>query len=301
MTPSAVSPAPRRPRKPMTLETLKAGAHSVGMLVSNRRNSRMEVMMRIPRTLGSLVAVFVALVPAVASAEPTDIVVRVLSKDAKFVGTSMGGVRITLRDLETGETLAMGVTEGSTGDTQRLMHENGGRRAQLSDPSAAKYQVTLDLDRPRLIEVEAYGPLAQRQSAQRVTSAQWVIPGRGITGGDGWVLELPGFVVDVLGPPAHARVGVGVSVDVRANVITMCGCPVEPKGLWDADKYEVAAIVSLNGMQVSQVPLAFAGETSQFAASIPVEAPGFYDVLVYAYDPASGNTGLDRTTFIASK
>ena len=36
-------------------------------------------------------------------AEPTDITVRVLSKDAKFVGTSMGGVRITLRDAETGE------------------------------------------------------------------------------------------------------------------------------------------------------------------------------------------------------
>ena len=248
-----------------------------------------------------LVAGLLVLGPAAAWAEPTDIVVRVLSKDAKFIGTSMGGMRITLRDAETGELLATGLTEGETGDTERIMHERGGRRAQLSDPSAAKYQVTLDLDVPRLIEVEAYGPLAQRQAAQRVVSTQWVIPGRGITGGDGWVLELPGFVVDVLAPPAHVRVADAASVEVRANVVTMCGCPVEPKGLWDADKYEVKAIVSLNGKPVTRVPLAFAGETSQFAASVPVEAPGFYDVLVYAYDPATGNTGVDRTTFIAAK
>lgn len=252
------------------------------------------------RMIGFLFSSLVALLPVAAWGEPTDIVVRVLSKDAKFIGTSMGGVRITLRDVETGETLATGVTEGGTGDTQRLMHENGGRRAQLSDPAAAKYQVTLDLDRPRLIEVEAYGPLAQRQSAQRVTASQWVVPGRGMTGGDGWVLEMPGFVVDVLSPPAHRRVPVGKPVSVRANVIAMCGCPIEPKGLWDADKYEVAAIVSVNGRQVSRLPLAFAGETSQFEVPVPVDAPGFYEVAVYAYDPANGNTGLDRTTFIAS-
>ncbi len=234
------------------------------------------------------------------SAEPTEIVVRVLSKDAKFIGTSMGGMRITLRDAETGEVLATGLTEGTTGDTSLLMHERGGRRAQLSDSSAAKYQVTLDLDMPRLIEVEAYGPLAQRQAAQRVVSSQWVVPGRHINGGDGWVLELPGFAVDVLAPPAHVRIGDVASVDVRANVVTMCGCPVEPKGIWDADTYEVEAIVSLNGTPVARVPLAFAGETSQFAGAVPVSAPGFYDVLVYAYDPATGNTGVDRTTFIAA-
>ena len=42
----------------------------------------------------------------------------------------------------------------------------------------------------------------------------------------------------------------------------------------------------------------YAGATSQFAASIPVEDDGVYDVLVYAYDPA---TGIDRTTFFAGK
>ncbi|MBT5659166.1 MAG: hypothetical protein HOJ02_03315, partial [Rhodospirillaceae bacterium] len=52
-----------------------------------------------------------------ASAEPTRLTVRVMAKDAKFIGTSIGGARITIRDVDTGELLAQGVTEGSTGNT----------------------------------------------------------------------------------------------------------------------------------------------------------------------------------------
>ena len=64
-----------------------------------------------------------------AQAEPTEIVVRVLGNDSKFIGTSMGGMRVTLRDAQTGEILATGLTQGATGDTRRIMHEDGGRRA----------------------------------------------------------------------------------------------------------------------------------------------------------------------------
>lgn len=241
------------------------------------------------------------LVPSCAWAEPTGITVRVLSKDAKFIGTSMGGMRITLRDAHTGEILASGVTHGGTGDTKRLMHENAGRRAQLADASAAKFEATLDLAEPRLIEAEAYGPLAQPQSAHRIVSSQWVIPGRSLTGGDGWVLELPGFAVDVLAPPAHIKLSGASKIDVRANVVMMCGCPIEPKSMWDAEKFEVQAIVSRDGKPVTRLAMTFTGETSQFAASIPLDATGTYDVLVYAYDPANGNTGADRTTFIVDK
>lgn len=249
--------------------------------------------------IGAIASLF--LVPASAGAEPTPITVRVLSKDAKFIGTSMGGMRVILRDAHTGEVLAKGLTHGGTGDTRRLMHEGGGRRVQLSDPSAAKFEATLDLDAPRLIEVEAIGPMAQPQAAHRVTSSQWVIPGKGVTGGDGWVLELPGFVVDVLAPPAHIKFSGVASVDLKANVVMMCGCPIEPGGLWDAEKYEVQAIVSRDGEEVARLPLRYAGETSQFAASLPIDAAGTYDVLVYAHDPANGNTGIDRTTFIIDK
>jgi hypothetical protein len=192
------------------------------------------------------------------------------------------------------------LTKGGTGDTGRLMHASAGRRAQLSDGSAASFETTLELEAPRLVVVEAYGPMAQPQAAHRVVSSQWVIPGKDLTGGDGWVLELPGFVVDVLAPPAHVKLGAIDKVDVRANVVMMCGCPIEPGGLWDADKFDVQAIVSRDGSEVARIPLSYAGETSQFAASVPVEAAGTYDVLVYAHDPANGNTGIDRTTFIVA-
>jgi hypothetical protein len=43
-----------------------------------------------------------------ARAEPTQLEVRVISKGAKFVGTSMGGVLITIRNADTGELLAEG-------------------------------------------------------------------------------------------------------------------------------------------------------------------------------------------------
>jgi len=55
------------------------------------------------------------------AAEPTAVDVRVISKGAKFVGTSMGGCEVVIRDAETGEILARGKTAGSTGDTDRIM------------------------------------------------------------------------------------------------------------------------------------------------------------------------------------
>lgn len=256
-------------------------------------------MMRFLQASLAALALLAAAAPA-AHAEATPITVRVMSKDAKYIGSSMGGMHIVIRDAHTGAVLAQGLTQGGTGDTKRMMQDPIGRRAPLSDDKSAKFEAMLDLDVPRLIEVEAFGPLAQMQSAHKVTSTQWVVPGRGITGGDGWVLELPGFVVDVLEPPAHVKLTGVKSVGITANVTMMCGCPIEPKGLWDADKYEVKAILYRDGKAAGTFDLKYAGKTSQFAGAIPVDAAGLYDVTVYAYDPANGNTGVDRTTFIAS-
>lgn len=237
-----------------------------------------------------------------AAAAPTEVTVRVLAKGAKFVGTSMGGALVTIRDADTGELLARGVTRGSTGDTERLMKEPRAPGAPLASKGAAAYTATLDIDAPRLLEVTAYGPLAQRQSAGRVSATQWVVPGKHLSGGDGLVLELPGFVVDVLAPPAHAKLeGAPGMVRLRANVTLMCGCPVTPGGLWDADRYQVRALIRRGGGAVDEFALAYAGEASQFAAELRVEEPGVYEAVVYAYDPANGNTGLDRVTFVVTK
>ena len=46
--------------------------------------------------------------PAVASAEQTEITVRVLAKDSKFVGTSMGGMRNIYATLTRARSLRRG-------------------------------------------------------------------------------------------------------------------------------------------------------------------------------------------------
>lgn len=255
-------------------------------------------MMRIRLFAAAVLMAFAASTGA-AAADPTEIVVRVISKDAKFVGSTMGGVRITLHDTETGELLATGVTAGSTGDTQRIVKQPRDRGRSVSDPKSAKFAAVLDLDRPRLIRVTAYGPLAQKQAAVHVSSTQWVVPGKHVKAGDAWLLEMPGFVVDVLDLRAQAKpAGTPQKIALKAKVTMMCGCPITPGGVWDADTYEVAAILTRNGKPLRTVPLAYAGTASQFAAEIEVADPGVYEAVVYAHDPANGNTGLDRVTFV---
>lgn len=233
-----------------------------------------------------------------AAAEETDITIRVMSKDAKFIGTSMGGMQVTLRDAHTGELLRQGETAGGTGDTSKIMHKDGGRRMLMADDSAASFETTLDLQEPRLIEAEVYGPLGQPQAAHRASATQWVIPGGDLSVGDGWVIELPGFVVNILEPAAAQGWSSDDtdSVKVTANVMMMCGCPITPDGLWDANRYEVGMTVTRDGETVAEKSMSYAGKASHFEGEVPVDEAGVYDVTVHAYDPHNGNTGVDRTT-----
>ena len=237
-------------------------------------------------------------VAAPAAAVETPITVHVLSQGAKFIGSSMGGVEVRLYDADSGDLLAEGQTRGGTGDTGRIMKQAHSRGAVLSTPGAARFETTLDLDRPARIRAVAEGPQAQAQAMTTASSTQWVLPGKGVTGGDGWRLTLPGFMVDLQTPGAAGNAGTApATVQVTANVRMMCGCPITPGGLWDADAYEVAAMVYRDGEKLREVPLSYAGHPSQFATELTLDKPGGYEVTVYAFDPASGTTGLDKTTF----
>lgn len=245
----------------------------------------------------SLLILVLVFAPVPAFAISTDIDVRIMSRGAKFIGTSMGGVEIVLRDVDSGEIYARGVTRGGTGSTDKIMLQSHKRNDVVADESAAVFNTSIQLSEPRLIEVEARGPLAQRQSMNRVTATQWVVPGKHLTGGNGWMLEMPGFVVDILDPPAHFTWSeLPRTVVVRANVLKMCGCPLTPGGLWDANQYEVHGILKHNGNIVREFKLEYAGEPSQFQGALDLNAPGAYEIMVYAHDPHTGNTGLDRTT-----
>ena len=248
-----------------------------------------------------LLALFAFIIFARASlayAEPTPIAVRVVAKGAKFVGTSMGGVRITIEDAATGELLAQGVVAGSTGDTAKLMTEDLPRPAPRSTPDAAVYETALDLAEPRQVRITARGPLGQPQAIAEVSTTVWVAPGLPVTGGDALVLELSGFAVDVVRPLAHQVVKAGGTVTVHANVVMMCGCPVQPDGLWDASKMTFVAFVYRDGQEVARVPGRYAGKVNEFQAEVPVPEPGAYVVRFVAHDPRDGNTGVDSVGFI---
>jgi hypothetical protein len=231
-----------------------------------------------------------------ANAEPTEIVVRVMSKDAKFVGSAVGGAQIVMRDAESGEVLAQGLTSGGTGSTPKIMTVPHTGRDALSDADAAKFSVTLDLQRPRKVTVSATGPMNPKQAAMTVSSTQWVVPGKPVNGGDGWVLELRGFAVSLIDEvPAEIKLGGATrKIPLKAKVTMMCGCPTEPGGLWVANKIQVAAIVERGGKSAPAIPLAYAGQLNTFAGQIEVEQAGDYVIDVYAYDPANGNTGVER-------
>jgi hypothetical protein len=223
---------------------------------------------------------------APAQAELTKVIIRAQSTDAKFIGTSMGGVKITLRDAKSGKILAQGVTAGGTGDTKRLVTEPRLRGAPLADANSAKVELALDISRPTLVRAEAFGPLAKPHSAVTVVSTAWLIPGRPLPG-DGWILPFPGLVVepDLVGD----REG---NVEVSAKVTLMCGCPLDANGVWDAKNYQVTARLFDGKREVARKDLAFTGKTSVYAAAIPDVKPGNYRLEVTAADSATVNAGM---------
>ena len=67
-----------------------------------------------------------------------------------------------------------------------------------------------------------------------------------------------------------------------------------PGGLWDSSKYEIKALVKYEGGIIDSVSMHFAGP-STFRGEAIVKAKGRYEMIVYAYDPQTGNTGVDKT------
>jgi len=227
----------------------------------------------------------------------TRITVRALSQGAKFIGSSVGGARVVIRDAETGDVLARGVTEGSTGNTQRIMRTRHGRNRALATTGTAKYSTSLWLERPRRLKITAFGPLNHVDDASTAAVIRKVLPGRDLTGGDGVRLTLSGFVVDILQPEHHDTGRDTVSMDVLAHVTMMCGCPITPGGLWDANAYRIVLEIYRDGEKVHEHPLHYAGEPSRFVRRVTLHGDGHYRLRASAYDPATGNTGYESVTY----
>ena len=232
------------------------------------------------------------------SAQETNIMIRAKAKDAKFIGSSIGGAKILVKDALTGEILAEGLTLGSTGNTEKIMKQDWKRNENLSDENTAGFNAVLDIKEPKFITVEAYAPVSKKQSVVKSSTQLWVIPGKDISG-DGVVLEIPGFVVDILSPQTHERIDASENIQLKANVVMMCGCPVTEGGTWDASQYEVVAMLKNSENNTTKVTMSITEKPSTFEADINLEK-GLYEVLIYAYDPITGNTGVDKTNIIVN-
>ena len=156
--------------------------------------------------------------PAAAQAIPTKVMVRAVSRDAKVIQDPVGGARITIREVATGTVLAQGVQQGRSGNTELIMVKPRARGATVYDtPGTAGFLATLQLARPTVVEITAEGPLGNPQATQRASKTLLLVPGQHLLG-EGVLLEIHGFIVDLLAPVAGAEVRAGQPLPVRVKV-----------------------------------------------------------------------------------
>ncbi len=222
----------------------------------------------------------------------TKVMIRAVARDAKVIGTHVGGARITVKDVATGEILAQGMQQGGTGDTDIIMkkpHTRG--MAVYNTPDASGYLAVLHLDKPTVVEISAEAPLGNAQATQRTSETMLLVPGEDVLG-EGIVLEIHGFIVTSLAPLPDAKVKTGSPFEVRATVTMACGCPIEPDGMWDANKIHVVARLLRDGKVQSEIPMTYAGVQNTFHADVPATTAGPMELQVISMDGGSANFGM---------
>jgi len=212
-----------------------------------------------------------------------------VTHDAKLIGTAVGGVRLTIRDAESGRLLAEGLHEGGTGDTRRIVTEPRRRGEPVFETEgAARWVASVVLDTPTLVDISAEGPLGYPDQMVRTTKRILLIPGRHVDG-DGVVLEMHGYLLDVLAPDSVTSARAGAPLAVRVRVRLLCSCPTQPGGLWEVG--EVVARLMRNGTTVQEATLRYGGEESIYAGEIPAVDAGDYELEVLAASPRSATFG----------
>lgn len=261
------------------------------------------MILRPPAAAAARPVLFLALLLCAfpAAAEDTSFSIHVRARDAAFIGTAMGGARVTIRDRQTGDILVEGVTTGESGNPKELVGDRHGRGDVLVTEDTASFDFSMDLVDPVPVTITATGPLAQPQAAVSVSEDFFLIPGKDYTKGNGILLELPGLAVDVVAPAAGKRIDFdpGTPVPVTVNVSTFSGHAIETGTLWPPERYEVEARIFKDTAPIATVPLEpVPGVPGQFYTKLKIPQTGVYSVLVTAFDPGTGEAGMDKTTMV---
>lgn len=235
-----------------------------------------------------------------AHAEETPISVSVLAGDSTFIGSTMGGAQITIRDKTTGDTLASGLTYGGSGDAAKIMTFPRARDAVLADDDTAKFETSLDIYTPTVVTVTATGPLAQRQSMMTVSKDILLIPGQDYAAGNGIMLELSGFAVDITDPVPNGMLDHSPDTDifVHANITKLDGSRLDKGGPWDPSRYQVTTRIYRNSMIGGAAEMVPTKEPGEFVAKLKFQQPGTYSIYVTAFDPVTKEGGSDSTTIV---
>ncbi len=154
---------------------------------------------------------------SLAEAVSTNLVVRAKSKDAKFVGTSMGGARVVVKDSDSGKVLAEGLTTGGTGNTQAIMIEPKSRFGLITE-GAAKYETAIDIVEPTLLTIEVDAPYGMKPKMITSSTQVWLIPGKDIVG-EGVIIEVPGFSVNASAAGQVKLSGNKAVIPVQARIV----------------------------------------------------------------------------------
>ncbi len=234
------------------------------------------------------------------SATETNIIVRAKAKDAKFIGSSLGGAYIIIRNTINQQVLAEGKTSGSTGNTKLIMSPLKDRRSLITDDNTAGFKASIDIDEPVFVTIEVNSPLNYKNAKVLASVQLWLIPGKHILG-DGIIVEIPGFIIDILTPRTHQYISLNSVKNelfpIRTNIVMMCGCIISKGGTWDADEIEIKAVIKRNNKFVFEKPLKFV-DVNLFEGTFKIEKEGKYEIIVYAYNPQTGNTGVDKINFV---
>lgn len=186
------------------------------------------------------------LLSAPVNAEPVRIETGVLADGAKFIGDKTGGAEITITDTATGKVLAQGITQGGTGSTDRIMGAEGGLYKNITSENDAVFIAELDLDAPLKVQVSARGPLKYPAAMATASKSVWLIPGKDYAGANRITLSLSGYIIEPLETAINGQ-GTG---RLKVSLGMLCGCPVQPEGMWDANRMEkTATLMNKRGVE----------------------------------------------------
>lgn len=231
----------------------------------------------------------------------TTVLVRVVAHGAMVLGRDVGGARVSITDVETKQVLATGIQEGEAGDQNQIMRTpHLMEEAVYSSRPAAAFKTTIELRRPTLVEVAAEGPLAYPSSIRRTAKTILLIPGQDLTG-DGIVLHLNGYIVQIEHPKAGEPLIAKEDVKLQASVRTLSGALVRPHGDWDSRKIKIYGELLIGDRIIERLQMFYSNDTGTFDSPffVPVDnaAPDGVTLRVIAADVAAGNFSLGEAQY----